>query len=90
MRTGRDGQIRKAGKTGHIGETGETAVGSGKGTDGRYTIGGDQHRGNDSHPRPVRLRGKGIATAMLYNIFNCCAAFTWVGLSGSADEAPIG
>jgi hypothetical protein len=74
MRTGRVGQIRKVGKTGQIRETGETAVGSGKGTDGRYIIGGDQHRGNDSHPRLVRLWGKGIATAVPYNIINCCAA----------------
>ena len=57
------------------------------GTDGRYTTHLGQHRGNDVHLCPVRLRGKGVATAAPYNILNRCAAVAWVGTSGSAAEA---
>ena len=33
------------------------------GNDGRYRSEGGEHRGNDGHLCPVRLRGKGVATA---------------------------
>jgi len=51
--------------------------------EGRYTIEGGQHRGNGSHLCPVRLRGKGVATAAPYNILSRCAAVVWAGSSGS-------
>jgi hypothetical protein len=54
---------------------------------GRYTIEGGQHRGNDSHLCPVRVRGKGVATAAPYNFLNRCAAVAWAGSSGSAAVA---
>jgi hypothetical protein len=57
------------------------------GTDGRYTIEGGQHRGNDGHLCPIRLRVKGVATAAPYNILNRCAVVAWAGSSGSAAVA---
>ena len=51
---------------------------------------GGQQRGNDVHLCHVRLRRKGVATAVLYNILNRCAAVAWVGSSGgvAAAESP--